>query len=160
MKRSFNIFTLVAIALCMFSCKTEKKEDLKPLDLLEYGFPLTIMAPDSADVKKMDLTFQQDLTVKKGDDYYVQIFSANASTLDSKVLKEQKLLEVQSNPYFSKIVQEDDNGFIYEKAVDTSRYNYDFIFVRVQGDKEYVYQTGLIGNFDLEDVQRMYKAVQ
>ena len=155
-----KIFYIGLMLIIFLSCKQEPKDDYKPLDLLQHGFPLTIMAPDSAEVKKMSLTFQQDLTIKKGKDFYVQIFSADASTLDAVKLKEEKLNEVQTNPYFSKIVREDEHGFIYEKSLDSTKHNYDFIFVKILGDKEYIHQAGLVGVFNLEEVERMYNAVQ
>lgn len=159
--KKIKIILYLAITLISFgACKQDKKDSLKPLDLLEYGFPLTIMAPDSAEVKKMNLTFQQDLTIKKGKNFYVQIFSANATTLDEVKLKEQKLSEVQTNPYFSKVVREDEHGFIYEKSLDSTTHNYDFIFVKILGEKEFVHQAGLTGGFNLEDVELMYEAVQ
>jgi hypothetical protein len=118
------------------------------------------MAPDSAEVKKMSLTLQQDLTIKKGKNFYVQIFSANATTLDEVKLKEEKLSEVQTNPYFSKVVREDEHGFIYEKSLDSTTHNYDFIYVKILGEKEFIHQAGLTGGFNLEDVELMYEAVQ
>jgi hypothetical protein len=156
-----KIILYLAIVFISFgACKQDVKSTLKPLDLLEYGFPLTIMAPDSAEVKKMSLTLQQDLTIKKGKNFYVQIFSANATTLDEVKLKEEKLSEVQTNPYFSKVVREDEHGFIYEKSLDSTTHNYDFIYVKILGEKEFIHQAGLTGGFNLEDVELMYEAVQ
>ena len=53
-----------------------------------------------------------------------------------------------------------DNGFIFEKKLSPDHLNYDFRYFKVQGDKEYVFQTGLIGKFSLEDVKGMYGAVK
>ena len=101
-----------------------------------------------------------ELTIKKGKNFYVQIFSANATTLDEVKLKEEKLSEVQTNPYFSKVVREDEHGFIYEKSLDSTTHNYDFIYVKILGEKEFIHQAGLTGGFNLEDVELMYQAVQ
>ena len=77
----------------------------------------------------------------------------------SDVVEKQKADAIASQT-FSKIVEEDEKGFIFEKKYSEDRISYDFRYVRLQGDKEFVFQTGLLGQFDLEEVKRMYEAVQ
>ncbi|RLD18025.1 MAG: hypothetical protein DRI69_11070, partial [Bacteroidetes bacterium] len=62
--------------------------------------------------------------------------------------------------YYQKIMSDDDQGFIYQTAIDSTYINYGFRYFRLQGDKEYVFQTSLGGKYTLEAVQQMYKAVQ
>ena len=69
-------------------------------------------------------------------------------------------MKVKNSPFFSEIIKEDDNGFIFKKTISEDRINYDFRYVKIQGDKEYVFQTGLIGQFTLDDVEMMYEAVK
>ncbi len=157
MKYRIGIFTTV---LFVVACQQEQQTQLEPLDLLPYGVPVNIMAPDSAEVNTMDMVVTQDITVQKGDDYFVQIYVSEASTTDIPRIKANQLSEVKSNRYFSRIVQEDEAGFIYETAIDSSNVNYGFRYLMVKGDKELIFQTGLIGDFDLQDVEQMYQAVQ
>ncbi|RMG79581.1 MAG: hypothetical protein D6714_16160 [Bacteroidetes bacterium] len=149
------------LGVIALSCHNENElESYVPLNLMEYGVPLTILAPDSAEVKTMDMGFMKDVTVKKDPDYYVQIYASEATTRDvAKVLAEQ-LAEVKNGRYFKAIVREEPAGFIYQTAVDSSNTNYGFRYVRIQGDNEFIFQTGLIGTFTLDEVERMYKAVQ
>ncbi len=156
MKYCFPLFILFLV----LACSSEPVSDLKEKNLLEYGIPITILAPDSAEVETMDLVVQKDITVKKGKDYYIQIFASDATTTDANRLKSAQLEEVRDNPFFSKIIKEDSNGFIYETAIDSTKKNYGFRHFRIKGDKEYVFQTGLIGTFSLDDVEKMYLAVQ
>jgi len=102
--------------------------------------------------------FYKDVTVKKGDDYFVQILSTSATTTDINSLKSDQLNEVKKNPYFKKIVFEEANGFIFEKQID-SLFNYDFRYVKIQGSNEYIFQTGLFGKFSEEVVRDMYESV-
>ncbi|MEM9824218.1 MAG: hypothetical protein AAF985_24245 [Bacteroidota bacterium] len=146
--------------LLLFACQQSPTKSWQPLDLLKYGVPITIMAPDSAKVKTMDLLVQKDVTIKKGEDYYVQIFSSDATTSDHKKILAELKADVKNNPYFSKFLLEEDKGFIYETVIDSTHYNYGFRHIRIQGDREYIFQTGLIGNFDQEQVEAMYDAVQ
>ena len=149
------------LTLCLLtSCATDTKEAFIPLDLMQHGIPLTIMAPDSADITSDDLAMMKDVTVKKGEDYYVQILGGATMASDPKVVKASQLVDVKEGPFFSKVLQDDENGFIYETKMDSTYTNYGFRYVRLQGDKEYIFQTGLIGTFTLDDVKRMYTAVQ
>jgi len=151
---------IIAAVLLLTACQQDQQTQLAPLDLLPYGVPVTIMAPDSAEVNTMDMVVTKDITVKGKEDYFVQIYVSDASTTDIARLKADQLSEVKSNRYFSRIVQEDEAGFIYETAIDSSNVNYGFRYLMVKGDKELIFQTGLIGDFDLQDVEQMYQAVQ
>ena len=144
----------------LFACEKSKTK-LKPLDLLQYGVPITIMAPDSAKVKAGSLSFSQDITIKsETDNYDIQIFAYDATTTNLDAIKASHLADVKNGPFFSKVIEEEDVGFIYETNYDSTSTSYGFKYFRVQGDKEYIFQTGLVGSFKLEDVKRMYEAVK
>ena len=126
---------------------------------MTYGLPITIGAPAESEVVVDDLGVWKDVTVKDGEEYFVQIISSKATSTDINKLKSEALSEVKAGRFFSKIIQEDDAGFIFEKKVDES-INYDFRFFRIQGDYEYSFQTGLIGRFTEDQVREMYDSVQ
>ena len=142
------------------SCKQEPKTNYIPLDLLNQGVPITIMAPPEPVIKTMDMKVMKDITIKKDADYYIQLYTSSASTSDLQKLKSEQMEDVKKNPYFSKVISEDPNGFIYEKQLDSTLTSYAFKYVYLQGDQEYIFQTGLIGAFKLDDVQNMYDAVK
>ncbi len=156
-----NHYFLVAVILTgLFACQSETTQ-LKELNLLQYNIPITIMAPDSAKVVAGSLSFSQDVTIKSPEDNFdLQIFAYDATTTDLSAVKASHLAEVKSNAYFSEIVEEEDAGFIYSMNFDSTATNYGFRYLKIQGDKEYIFQTGLVGDFDLNDVQVMYKAVK
>lgn len=159
--RIFLFWSMAAI-LFMTACAGEEKVNLKPLDLLKYGVPVTIMAPDSADVKTSDMIVQKDITIKgdADDNYYVQIYAADASTNDVSQLKAEQLALVKDNRYFSKIVKEDAAGFIYENKIDSANIIHGFRFIKIQGNKEFIFQNVSTGMFDLANTEMMYEAVQ
>lgn len=159
MKYRFLIFLTVITG--MYACQNSSNTALKSLDLLQYGIPITIMAPDSAKVVVGSLSFSQDITVKsEADKFDLQIFAYDATTNNLAEVKASHLAEVKSNAYFSKILEEEDAGFIYETTFDSTTTSYGFKYLKLQGDKEYIFQTGLIGTFELEDVKMMYEAVK
>ena len=155
-----RILFLLAVPFIWIACNSDGKEDLQPLDLLKYGVPVTIMAPDSADVKTMDLGIMQDVTIRKGEDYYVQVFASSATSNSVADMKADQISALKESEFFSQIIEEEENGFIYETKVDSTTLNYGFRHLRIQGDKEFVFQTGLIGIFTLDEVKRMYNAVK
>lgn len=138
------------------------KEDIamKELDLSSHGVPITIMAPDSAQIQEKDYNFMRDITVKSGDRFFLQIFEFGAPKQDAAGEKLRQLAAVREDPFFLEVIKEEDQGFIFSKKADSTHVDYDFRFVRILGDKELIFQSGLVGTFSLEDVQRMYKAVK
>jgi len=148
--------------LIIVSCKSESKvnSNLVDLDLMKYGMPLKIKAPADPVVVNEDMGVIQDVTVKGDDNYFLQITSGTATTTDVASLKESLLSDIKTTPFFSKIVEDFDNGFIYEKKISEDRLNYDFRYIKVQGNNEFVFQTGLIGSFSVEDVKMMVESVK
>lgn len=151
---------LFSCILVLLACTKDKMADLKPLNLLQYGMPLTIMAPDSADIKKENWVSQQGISVKKGKDYSIQVWSADASTTDIATIKAAKIAELKEERFFSRIVTEDPDGFIFENKIDSMTMYYGFRQFSVQGDKEFIIQNGLAGNFSLDQAELMYQAVK
>lgn len=152
---------LFVLAMVMGSCKNQPSgSELPELELLKHGVPLKIHAPEGAEVVVDDMGIVQDITVKQGNDFYLQIIAGTSYMNNiSEVVEKQKADAIASKT-FSKIVEEDEKGFIFEKKYAEDRISYDFRYVRVQGDKEFIFQTGLLGQFSLEEVRRMYEAVQ
>ena len=157
----YLLFLLAATSLVAMSCGEEKQQsNLVELDLLSYGIPIVILAPSDPVVESISLLVQKDITVKKGPDFALQIFESDALVRNPAAIKQRLLYEVQGNKYFEKVMSDDDQGFIYKTAIDSSYINYGFRYFRLQGDKEYVFQTSIGGKYTLEAVQNMYKAVQ
>ena len=153
---------IICLALIGLSaCKNnESNSSLIELDLMKNGLPIKVLAPENPEVISNDMGLIQDVTVKGEGNYSIQIVGADAHITDLKVLVGDKLNEIKASPFFTEVVQEDDNGFIFKKTISEERINYDFRYIKIQGDKEYVFQTGLIGQFSLEDVKEMYEAVR
>ena len=50
----------------------------------------------------------------------------------------------------------EEDGFIYQTAIDSSCISYGFRYIVLRGDLEITFQTGLLGTFSREEVERMY----
>lgn len=146
--------------LTIIGCKNEAASNYEDLSLLKYGVPFSIKAPADAKVQKASLGIYEDITIKAGDQYQVQLLVSDATTLDETVIKADLLEDIKRNPFFAELIEETDSGFVYKKEIDSTSINYSFRHVRIQGDKEYIFQPTLVGQFTLDDVKSMYTAVQ
>ena len=145
--------------LIFLNCKSDKSDKYPSKDLLKHGFAISVKAPEDAVIASDDLGVMQELTITKGDEYNIQILKSTTNTTNIKeALAGQRNLAM-TDTYFSKILEEYDNGFIFEKKIDEN-INYDFRYVKIVGEHEYIYQTGMVGTYTEEDVRAMYNSVQ
>ena len=147
---------------CLACNNSNSTSGLIDLDLMSSGMPIKIKAPECSVVKSDDMGLVKEITVKSEDNYYIQILSGQAYSNDLKVLKERQKGDAISNKFFSTIIEEDDNGFIFEKKYPEmdDRITYDFRYIKLQGDYQYTFQAGLMSQFTLEQAKTMYKSVQ
>jgi hypothetical protein len=150
---------LYSLALLLPSCNPDPYS-LEPFDLSPYGIPISIMAPDSAVVQVKAYEQIRDITVRKHDRFNLQIFEFSPSFNDAKGEKRRQLATVRDSPHFKQILLEEDHGFIYITQPDSMTTRYDFRYIRMVGDKELIFQAGLVGAYSLDDVKRMYEAVK
>jgi len=149
--------------LCLCSCKegtTSTQSSLSDLDLMSYGLPIKIKAPEGAEVVAEDMGIIKDVTVKGDGNYFLQIMGSEMTTSDIKTIISSQMEAAKKGPFFSEIISEDETGFIFKKEVTPERVNYDFRSVKIQGDQEYVFQTGMMGKFSLDEVKMMYASVK
>lgn len=151
-------YLLLLIPFLFSSCQS--KPEMPDLDLVKYGLGIKIKAPANTDVKVHDMGIMKDVSIKGGKDFYIQILNSEAINYSASKLKEEEKRDVMKEVYFSKIIQEDEQGFIFEKDFGNDKLNYDFRYFKIQGDQEYKFQAGLIGNFSEENVRIMYEAIQ
>jgi hypothetical protein len=151
----------LVLSLLLASCATDPAGSWSELDLTAYNLPVKIMAPDSAKVISSNLSsIMRDVTIKsEEDDYSIQILASQASTNDMTRLKAEQLELVRDNRYFSKVVREEDNGFIFENQIDSTSI-FGFRYIIYQGDQEFVFQNGFDATYGLEAIEAMYSAVK
>jgi len=142
--------------ICMACSNTSNLPDL---DLMSKGIPLKIKAPENAIVAAKDMGIFKDVTIRTEDGFYLQITAGTKFQNDEAARKSEELNTIKQLNNFSRIVAEDENGFLFEKKQGDDL-SYDFRRIRIQGDDEYLFQTGLIGKFTLEQVETMFEATK
>ncbi len=145
-------------AFLIVSCGS-KSAKYPSTDLLKHGFSISVNAPADAKIESDDLGVMKELTIKSGEDYNIQILKSNSNTNIVKDAVNGQMRMVKSDEYFTKVIEEYDNGFIFEKDID-GNVNYDFRYIKLIGDQEYIYQTGMMGTYTEEAVRTMYESVQ
>ena len=156
-----RILLFVSSVFLLSACSnTSNQLELVSLDLSPYGIPFSVMAPDSAIVKEDDSFISKDVTIKLGEDFDVMIQIQDATNADFASFRKEQEDLITAGRYFSKMVSSDEKGFIYENQVDSAYVNYGFRYLILQDGKEFIFQSGLTGNYDLELVEMMYDAVK
>ena len=158
MKFKYVFFS--TLICCFIGCTTNQNQSMNPTNLIDYGVPITILAPDSIVVEQSKLGFQDDITIQFGSDFQIQLFVSETSSGKLEMVRANQLNAVQTNTFFNRMVTEDDDGFLFENKVDSTHSSYGFRHIRVMGSKEYVFQEAMIGSFTEEQARSMYEAVR
>ena len=153
------LFFILLGCFVFIQCKSDKSANYPSKDLLKHGFAISVKAPENAKIASDDLGIMQELTIVEGNEYNVQILKSITNTTNTKQALAGQMNLVKSDRYFSKVLEEYDNGFIFEKNID-GNINYDFRYVKIVGEHEYIYQTGMVGTYTEENVRAMYNSVQ
>ncbi|MBK9257045.1 MAG: hypothetical protein IPM42_16315 [Saprospiraceae bacterium] len=143
------------------SCNSSQKKAHNGISLMKYGFPINVNIDENAEVLTGSKGYSSDIAVKSGKDFNIHIFMSQALHNNIQQIKQSLKAEVISNPYFIKMVEEYDDGFIFEKeSVNFTGKCYDFRWILLQGDKEFIGQAAITGEFTEQDVKRMYNSLK
>ncbi|WP_236976237.1 hypothetical protein [Membranihabitans maritimus] len=148
---SFNIIIFVFL----ISCTSDNEKSYKYKDLISYGIPVEIKAPDSVEVSSTDLGIQKDVSLQGDDGYNIQLFYSDAFRNQKAAVEDYREV-IRINPYFKEFVQDDENGFIYSFQLDSTTVNYGFRYVQVKAGKEIIIQPGMLGVYSLDEARKLY----
>ena len=153
---------MLAVTLLIIGSCDNSATKYEPLDLMSHGMPIKIKAPLNTSIKSDDLGIMKDLTIVDtlNGGYNIQIYSSRTDILDRTKLIDQMKKEIEESAYFSKMIEETEDGFIYEKKVTDDYINYDFRVVRLQSDVKYTLQAGFGEQYELSDIKDMFYAVK
>ena len=158
MKKIVLLLTVVGI---LTSCGKKDELNLVKTDLLQYGVPITIKAPKTATFESSDLAGLRGVVITDSMSYFQLSAYANPiTTSDVTQYKAEKLGTERARETFTKLIQEDRDGFIYESKWDEQTTGFQFVYFVVAGDKYYTLEN--IGNsiLTLEEAKRIYNAIR
>lgn len=155
------LWVIVLPIIILFACKhTDQGTKNGRTDLMKYGVPYSIKAPADIQVTKIGQGDLTDVSVKNNSGYDVQIFMGSARSSDISKIKENKKVIFASNPFFSKIVEEYEDGYLFEKTNQEGKKSYDFIIIKVIGSNEINFQCGNSKEFSEKEVKEMVKSIR
>jgi len=151
-------FTLITLLVLLAGCRQEVKMK-GGFDLMKFGIPVTLQAPEGVTATQQGKGSTVDVRVTDSKGYDIQVFMFDATTSDLKSLVSQKKEIAASHPDFVKIVEEYEDGFLYEKKSGAQK-SHDFFLIRVSGDKEINFQCGNGGNYSESQVKTMINSIR
>ncbi|MEO5906455.1 MAG: hypothetical protein ABIQ11_07005 [Saprospiraceae bacterium] len=144
----------------MFSWSCFDRPHFEVLDMRQYGLPLEILVPDTARVVRKEYEIMNDITVRSGDGFNIQIFQSNVTSSDAGPVKREQLESIWQDPNFIELVLDEEQGFIFKKYSVENGEDFDFRYVKIIENKEYLFQAGLVWSFSQKEVELMYRSVK
>ncbi len=149
---------LIPILILAFGVIACNSDGLETISLQEHGANIDIKIPAGAEIKSEPIGFRNEITVKQ-DKFNIVILVKDEVTKTAAEMKKEKLDGVKKLDIFSKIIQEDDNGFIYEINQGADK-NYDFRYIYVKNGTSHDFRRNFVGDYTLDEVKTMYNAVK
>lgn len=161
MKINFYLILIASLGLLQ-NCSNAKAPHKKgSTSLLSYGIPLYVNIPKDVDINRRIVGNITEVTVKgKDEKSWFELIVQNLPS-ESEDLAWNKYLQIEdvrNNVYFTRIMEENENGFIYE-LVPRDKPTYHFRYVIVQGSQLYVISTALGSELTMEQTKELFDAV-
>jgi len=152
-----RIILLFSVIFFLTSCggndNGQKKENIK------QKLPFKVDAPWGANYETREYNEVTSYIISKDDEYAVEVIATPAGSEDIATIKNEQLNTVTESPYFSRLILNEPNGFIFEMVVDSSKH-YDFRLVKLRDNTQYVFQTELTRVFSEWEARSMYESVK
>ncbi len=160
MKSNFSFLAIVLMFTLgsIVSCKSDKGK-YQGLDLMKYGIPYIVNAPINVVTSQIGGGQMLDLRLTNDEDYDVMIFMTKAETKRLNIIKQFKKEEVSFYPGFKKIIEEYNEGFIYEKYSPNGNISYDFYAIKIVGDNEINFISGAKRDYSEAEVKAMIRTI-
>jgi hypothetical protein len=129
-------------------------------DLLTEGVPLKILTPKDVIVKVGIENHYKKISLKGGKDYFIEIIANESGSNDLKQLKSELLMEIKQQKDFSKIIDDAEYGFLFEKKKPDGQFSYDFRYLKSDAYQQFVFQTGMYSDFSLSQAKNMYQSLK
>jgi hypothetical protein len=154
----FIIVSLLGLSLN--SCRQLNKEnEHEKTSLMVYGFPLEINTPEDATFIKNKNGGTDNLIITNNQDFNIQVTMADAVSSSIAEIKSRERENMITNPFFIKILEDYDDGFLYEYSTPKGN-AYDFRIFKIQGNKTYTFQSGITGQYSESETKQMIKSIR
>ena len=150
----FVVFTLLIAA-----CSSESSNGWKEVDFMKDGLPVKIKAPANVKVTKSNFSGSEEFKLTGADNYGMSVLVLEATNSDVNQVKSDLEALVKKGRYFNQFVQNDAHGFVYQIMIDSTRSVYGFRKIKIQGEKQIVFQNPYMSKLTKEEAIQLYEAV-
>jgi hypothetical protein len=158
MLQRINCISILLFVLVFTGCESLGSKKTDKVSLHKYGIPVFIHVPKGVTYLRTSSETVESLTISDSSDFNLQILMSPAGYSQIKTLKLYHRDLITNNPQFVKIIEDYDDGFIFELLINEKRV-YDFRKVVLLGDKEIVFQAGPTCHCTEENVMAMYSSL-
>lgn len=151
-----RLIYITILSLFLFSCGNKREEG--KTSLYKYGIPVQLTIPAEAKINPSASGDIRGLTIVDEDGFNLQIIQTPTSYTDKTKAKFYQRELIVNNPDFVKIIEDYDDGFLFELKDGDERY-YDFRFVKIMGTNEIIFQAGPTSHSSESQVRNMIVSV-
>lgn len=156
------IMTIGLLLLGLVGCKPKSQFELVETDFGGKGLPLRIKAPANAKLESVpgppiDLFTIRDEASNYGISFEAQDILAGTSVESEKA---NLLATAKGTGFFSKVIKEESNGFVYENKMSETDIRYSFGYVLFKGDKMYTAQADPSLKLTQAQAEELFEAVK
>jgi hypothetical protein len=162
MKLKFYLILFASLGLLQYCSNAKAPHKKGTTSLLSYGIPLYVNIPKDVEINRRMVGNITEVTVKgKGEKSWFELIVQNlpAESDDLAWNKHLQIEDVKNNIFFTRIMEENENGFIYEQ-VPEDKPTYHFRYVIVQGTNLYTVSSALGSKLSLDQVREMFLSAE
>ena len=143
----------------VISCGIGSENDWVETDLMTHGLPVKVHAPLNVKVEKSKFSNSEEYSLKGTDGYGMNVLVVDATSSNPEKVCLELKKHVQKAKYFDDFVENNPDGFIYKIAVDSAHVVYGFRKVRIQGNKQIVFQNQYMSRLKENEARRLYESI-
>jgi hypothetical protein len=147
------------ICIIVLSCGEKPSSKQDKTSLHKYGIPVSVMLPADVGIKKTSSGNVLAVAIRNDSGYNMLVLMGAANYSSAQKAKFQQREQIVNNPAFLKIVEDYEDGFLFEWQ-GNDRIMYDFRHIKIVGDKEIVFQAGNTCECSEDDVRKMLASVK
>ncbi|MBK8621851.1 MAG: hypothetical protein IPN79_08840 [Saprospiraceae bacterium] len=147
------------MCLLVLSCGEKTSSEKGKTTLHKYGIPVSLLLPVDVDIRKTSDGKISAVAIRNDSGYNMLVLMGETNFSTAQKAKFQQREQIVNNPAFIKIVEDYEDGFLFEWQGE-DRIMYDFRHIKIVGNKEIVFQAGSTCECPEDAVMNMLASVK
>lgn len=154
------LITILCSSLFVPSCKEKSSQVENRCNLLKYGIPYALDCPENSKITKLSDSSLKGVSIFNENDFDLQVFMSTLQNNNIVALVQHLKNSTLQNPFFTKFIEEYDDGAIYQLEYANSDRTYAFFIIKVIGDNELVFTSGNKTEHSESSIKRMIQSIR